>query len=86
VTVRTRLLAYDAKRLVLFHEMVCAGLDGPAAENEVLCVHVDLVRRRSAPWPQAAAEALARAVATAARLPSPAGAGRAIDLATRPAA
>jgi acyl-CoA thioester hydrolase len=80
LTVATRLLATDDRRLVLFHEMACSRFEALVASNEVLCVHVDLGRRRAAPWPAAAAETLARARASPARLPPPNLAGRSIRL------
>ena len=64
LTVATRLLAGDERRLVLFHEMTCSRFAKPVASNEVLCVHVDLATRRPAPWPAGAVETLARALAS----------------------
>jgi acyl-CoA thioester hydrolase len=83
LTVATRLLASDDRRLVLFHEMACSRFEALVASNEVLCVHVDLGTRRPAPWPAAAAETLARALASQARLPPPNQAGRSIRLVSR---
>ena len=80
LTVATRLLASDERRLVLFHEMSYSRLAKPVADNEVLCVHVDLGTRRAAPWPAAGTETLARALASHARLPPPKQAGRSIRL------
>ena len=80
LTVATRLLASDDRRLVLFHEMSCPRFATPVAGNEVLCVHVDLATRRAAPWPASATETLARALASQARLPPPKQAGRSIRL------
>jgi acyl-CoA thioester hydrolase len=81
LTVTTRPLARDDRRLILFHEMTSDGIqDGYVASNEVLCVHVDLTTRRSAPWPPAGAEALARAVAADAANPPPRSAGRSVRL------
>jgi acyl-CoA thioester hydrolase len=83
LTVVTRLLAGDDRRLVLFHEMSCSRFAGPLAGNEVLCVYVDLATRRPAPWPASAAETLARELASQARLPRPKQAGR-VRLVGRP--
>jgi acyl-CoA thioester hydrolase len=80
LTVATRLLASDDRRLVLFHEMSCLRFPAIVASNEVLCVHVDLGTRRSVPWPAGVAEALAAAET---QLPPPKEAGRAIGLARR---
>jgi acyl-CoA thioester hydrolase len=84
LTVATRLLARDDRRLVLFHEMACSRFETQVASNEVLCVHVDLGTRRAAPWPAAAAETLAYALASQAQLPPPNQAGRSIRLVSRP--
>ena len=51
-----------------------------AATNEVLCLHVDLARRRSAPMPPASAERLKRIAKIHGRLPEAARVGRAIAL------
>jgi acyl-CoA thioester hydrolase len=83
LTVATRLLASDDRRLVLFHEMSCSRYQAPVASNEVLCVHVDLDTRRAAPWPLAAGETLARVLASQAQLPPPKQAGRSIRLVSR---
>ena len=80
LAVATRLLSMDDKRLVLFHEMLCPRLGGVIASNEVLCVHVDLGRRRAAPWPPEIAQALRAAVAMHGCVPRPTHAGRAICL------
>jgi acyl-CoA thioester hydrolase len=83
LTVATRLLASDDRRLVLFHEMSCPRFAAPVAGNEVLCIHVDLGTRRAAPWPASATETLARALASQARLSPPKQAGRSIRLVSR---
>jgi acyl-CoA thioester hydrolase len=82
LTVTTRLLASDDKRLVLFHEMA-SSRKATVASNEVLCVHVDLHTRRAAPWPVGARETFARALASQARQPPPKQAGRSIRLTSR---
>ena len=38
LAIATRLLAFDERRLVLFHEMTCSRFEKPVASNEVLCV------------------------------------------------
>jgi acyl-CoA thioester hydrolase len=78
--VTTQLLDCDAKRVHLFHEMYHADEGYLAATNETIVMNIDFASRRSAPWPQQAAERLA-AVWTAHRhLPRPAKAGRAMGL------
>lgn len=83
LSVSSRVLAFDGKRVIVFHEM--RGDDGEAlvASNEVLCLHVDLDTRRTAPIPAAAAERIERAVAAQAEAPRPSRAGRTIGLDTR---
>ena len=53
VGVATRLLGFDGKRIVLFHEMTRERDGVLVATNEVLCLHVDLSTRRTAPWASA---------------------------------
>lgn len=80
----TQILGFDGTRLVLFHQMRCARLGGPAAAtNEVLCLNVDLETRRAVPLAAAARQRLHATAAAHAQLPRPARAGRAISLATR---
>lgn len=49
--VRTRLVDADHKRVHMLHSMHHAEEGWLAATNESLSMHVDLVARRSAPWP-----------------------------------
>ena len=81
--VTSRVLRFDGKRVILYHEMECDGAGGLVATNEVLCLHVDLTSRRTAPLPNAAVSRLERAAARDAGLPPALRAGRAIGLATR---
>lgn len=53
---RTRIVDHDAKRVHLLHRMFHAGDGYLAATNELMCLHVDLAQRRSAPFPEAALE------------------------------
>lgn len=78
--VRTRLLAHDAKRAILFHEMSCPRHPTVVACNEVLCVHVDLEVRRAAPWPADIAARLGAEVAGDAARAAPRGIGRSVRL------
>jgi len=48
---RTRIVDHDAKRIHLFHRMFHAEEGYLAATNELMCMHVDLAARRSAPFP-----------------------------------
>lgn len=81
--VTSRLLGFDVKRMILYHEMECDRAGGLVATNEVLCLHVDLASRRTAPLPAAAAARFERTSARDSRLPRPLRAGRAIGLDTR---
>jgi acyl-CoA thioester hydrolase len=84
--VQSRVLGFDGRRFILFHEMFREGSRELAATNEVLCVHVDLTTRRTAPLPYPVAERLRQVAERHAALPRPTRAGRAIGLhARRPA-
>lgn len=83
VAVSTRLTGFDGRRIVLFHEMIRERDGVLAATNEVLCLHVDLATRRTAPLPPAAVERLGRLARDHAALPRPPQAGRAIGLRSR---
>lgn len=83
LTVDTRLLDFDGKRIILFHEMRRAGEAALVATNEVLCLHVDLTTRRTAPLPDTAVRRLNAAAAAHALLARPPQAGRAIGLQAR---
>lgn len=83
LTVSSRILGFDGKRMIVFHEMSGDGTEGLVATNEVLCLHVDLETRRTAPIPAAAATRLERVAVEHSALPRPSRAGRAIGLKTR---
>jgi acyl-CoA thioester hydrolase len=83
VTVSSRILDFDGKRLILFHDMADAETGRRVATNEVLCLHVDLNYRRATAFPEPAARAIGDALALHRRLPRPAAAGRAIGIAAR---
>jgi len=71
LSIRSRLLSQDAKRVVIRHLMFCSRIDQAVAGNEVTCVHVDLSQRRSAPWPPAVADRLTTALGQEAEHPQP---------------
>lgn len=83
VEVESRILGFDGKRLIVYHEMTSPDEDGLVASNEVLCLHVDLEARRTVPLPADAASRLAAAAEAHARLDPPLRAGRAISLSGR---
>jgi Predicted thioesterase len=84
LVVTSRVFDANDRRLVLFQEMRSAAADDRIATCEVLCVHVDLVTRRSCPWPPAATAALANLRDGARGMETPSRLGRSIAL-SRPA-
>ncbi len=79
VGVRTQILGTDSKRLHLSHEMFAAA-GKRAAAQELMCLHVDLMTRRVAPFPDLVRERIAAAAAAHAHLPRPDWAGRRIAM------
>ncbi len=78
VLVKTLVLAADAKRLHLAHEMFRLTDGARAATQELLYLHVDLTCRRVAPWPEPVRICLEAALAAHAALPKPGWVGRRI--------
>lgn len=76
VRVATRLLSVGAKRLHFVHEMRHARSGERLALHELLCLHIDMTARRSAPWPAETRAALEAMVAAESVLPIPRGVGR----------
>lgn len=76
----TQLLACDAKKVHLFHEMYHAGQGYLAATNETIVMNIDYASRRSAPWPVPVARRLEAIWETHQVLPKPAKAGRVMGL------
>jgi acyl-CoA thioester hydrolase len=76
----TQLLARDAKRVHLFHEMYHAEQGYLAATNETIVMNIDYASRRSAPWPVPVATRLEELWQTHKDLPRPAKAGRVMGL------
>ena len=76
----TQLLARDAKRVHLFHEMFHAEQGYLAATNETIVMNIDYATRRSAPWPVPVATRLDELWQTHRALPRPAKAGRVMGL------
>ncbi|MCA0248638.1 MAG: thioesterase family protein [Proteobacteria bacterium] len=79
----TQLLARDAKKVHLFHEMYHAEQDYLAATNETIIMNIDYATRRSAPWPAPVAERLDVIWETHKALPKPAKSGRVMSLAKK---
>lgn len=80
--VTTRVLGTDAKRVHVFHEMFRASTGERVAVHELMCVHIDMRTRRTAPFPPDRRAALAAAVESQAMLPLPKEAGRRISMPT----
>ncbi len=80
VRVATWVLGADAKRLHLAHEMYRLSDNARAATQELLYLHVDLDRRRVAPWPDFVAEKLQAFARLHAGFERPAWVGRRIAM------
>lgn len=80
IEVRTRVLAADAKRLHLFHEMLSLRQDAVIATAEHMLVHVDAKAEKSAPAPQAMQDVAQALVVGQAQLSPPQGIGRQIRM------
>ncbi len=77
-TVHTTVLGVDAKRLHVFHEMLHADTGELVATNENMFVHVDMEKRRSAPFPDHIAARLRNIAAAHTSLPRHENTGRSI--------
>lgn len=82
----TQLLARDAKRVHLFHEMFHADEGYLAATNESIIMNIDYASRRSAPWPAQVIERLETVWEAHKHLPKPAKSGRVMGLPKKTAA
>lgn len=80
LSIETRLIDADAKRLHFFHRMYHAEQGYLAATNELLAVHVDTTGPRSAPFPAQVAAAIESMLAEHRQLPRPPQVGRRIAL------
>ena len=76
----TQLLARDAKKVHLFHEMYHAEQGYLASTNETIVMNINYETRRSGPWPVPVAERLDAIWETHKALPKPAKAGRVMSL------
>ena len=80
VEVHTQLIAFDAKRLHLYHSLHLVGDEKELAGNEQMLLHVDLAGPRSAPFAEAMLATLSAISNEQADLPRPALLGRVIGL------
>jgi len=78
LSVSTRLLAHDPKRLHLFHEIRRADDGSPVATGEHMLLHVDMAAGRAVPAGAEVLAALDRIAESQRELPWPDSAGRAI--------
>lgn len=76
----TRLLDYDHKRLHCFHSMYHTTEGFLAATTELLCIHVNLDTRRSAPLPEEVLARLHALLETHRALPLPERVGRVLGI------
>ncbi len=83
IHVETQLLAHDAKRYILFHQVFKTDSGGLAATNEVKILGFNLEERRAEAWQPQVAQRLAQIDEVHARLTHPVQAGRGIALSSR---
>jgi carnitine 3-dehydrogenase len=76
VEVSTQILAADAKRLHLFHQLVRPSDGAVLAESESMLVHVDTRRGRAVPAEPEVIARITRIAEAHAKLPRPERAGR----------
>lgn len=69
--VTTQLVAHDAKRCRIYHEMFAPESDLPVVTSELMLLHVDKTGPRAAPFAPAVLERIAAIAATHAALPPP---------------
>ncbi len=80
VRVTFQLLDYDAKRMHYFEELRHAEEGWLSATSENMVLHVDMIAKKTAPFPDFMAARLARMKAAHEHLPVPEGAGRRIAM------
>jgi acyl-CoA thioester hydrolase len=83
VRVTFQLLDYDAKRMHYFEELHHAEEGWLSATSESMVLHVDMIAKKTAPFPDFVAARLDRMKAAHAHLPVPEGAGRRIAMPTK---
>ena len=81
VTIESRVLDCDVKRLHYFHAMRRERDGATVATNEIVALHVAMTTRRSTPFPADVATLLGAMKAADAALPRPPRAGRTLGLA-----
>ena len=83
VRVSVQLLDYDAKRIHLFEQLLHATESWVSATSETMTLHVDMVAKKVAPFPDSVMRALERMKKAHAVLPPPEGAGRSVGMAKK---
>lgn len=78
--VASQILDHDHKRVHLVHTMFAEDDGRLVATNELMLMHIDYAARRSAPWPEWAAERIAAMAAVHAVLPRPDQVGNVIGI------
>ncbi|MBX2831083.1 MAG: thioesterase family protein [Rhodospirillales bacterium] len=76
----TRVLDCDQKRIHMYHEMRHGTEGWLASTNEIITMHIDMDKRRSAPFPSDIMTTLNRIKEAHADLPVPSGVGRKIGI------
>src|SRR4051794_28707352 len=80
VRVTLQLLDYDEKRMHYFEQLLHAQEGWVSATSENMSVHVDMEAKRTAPFPEQIAAALAQLMRSHAPLPRPPDVGRRIAM------
>ena len=75
-----QLIDYDAKRIHSFEELRHAEDGWLSATSENMTLHVDMQRKKTAPFPESIMARLAQMKAAHAHLPVPDGAGRRVEM------
>jgi acyl-CoA thioester hydrolase len=81
--VTVQLLAYDAKRIHLFEQLVHATENWVSATCETMTLHVDMTAKKVAPFPDSIMRLIERMKVAHAGLPAPDGAGRSVAMPKR---
>jgi acyl-CoA thioester hydrolase len=78
IVVKSKLLGYDTKRLHIFHEMFLGENGEKCATNEIMLLHIDMKKRKTAPIADRFMSVLQTGVERSLREGFPKGCGRAI--------
>jgi acyl-CoA thioester hydrolase len=81
--VTVQLLAYDAKRIHLFEQLVHATENWVSATCETMTLHVDMTAKKVAPFPGSVMTLIERMKVAHAGLPLPDGTGRSVAMPKR---